>query len=117
MPGNSKYDGRGLRKSMGISAFGVEHGEVYKAAEHWTKGSNASAGRLAAGALVPGIHGAVAGKKGKKLKAAGHEFAPAVATGTLGIPLLGGLAGTNAAQNKGYYKGSKAIKLKQKKES
>lgn len=36
--------------------------------------SKASTGRYATGILFPGIHGAVAGKPGKKLRAAGNEL-------------------------------------------
>ena len=96
------------------SAFGVDHGDFSKKKEHWTHGSNMSAGRAVTAGLFPGTHGLIAGKKGKKLKAAGHEFAPALASGSLGIPLVGGIVGANAAQNKGYYKGSKPMKLKKK---
>lgn len=57
-------------------------GEIEKADE-----PKASAGRYAAGYLFPGWHGAVAGKKGKKARAAGNE---------LGGSLLGTAAGGGA---------------------
>lgn len=97
------------------SAFGVEHGDIYKKSEHWTTGSNMSVGRGITAGLFPGTHGLIAGKKGHKWQAAGHEFAPALAGSAVGVPIVGGAVGANAAQNKGYYKGSKAIKLKKKK--
>jgi len=96
------------------SAFGVDHGyQVSKAKEDWTTSSNASGGRYATGMLFPGPHGLIAGKKGKKLKAAGHELGPAMAGGTVAPGIgnyVGAGLGINAAQNKGYYKGSKAKK-------
>lgn len=103
-----------------LSAFGVDHGEISKKVEHWTtirdkEQGGVGAGRAVTGGFFPGVHGAIAGKKGKKLKAAGHELAGSVVGTALPGPgsLLGGAAGTNAAHNKGYYKGSKAIKLKE----
>jgi hypothetical protein len=49
-------------------AFGVERGEISKAEK------KATGGRRLTGIMFPGMHGAVAGKKGKKLKAAGNEL-------------------------------------------
>jgi hypothetical protein len=93
------------------SAFGVDHGyTVSKRKEDWTTGSNAGPGRLVSAGFFPGVHGLVAGKKGHKAAAAGHEFGPALAGSAVGVPLVGGMVGANAAQNKGYYKGSKAKK-------
>ena len=46
------------------SAFGVDHGEISKAEK------KATTGRYAAAYFAPGLHGAVAGKKGRKLRAA-----------------------------------------------
>jgi hypothetical protein len=96
------------------SAFGVDHGYVVsKKKEDWTTASSATGGRYAGGVLFPGFHGAIAGKKGKKLKAVGHEVLPTMAGNAI-APGVGGVvgagAGVNAAQNKGYYKGSKAKK-------
>ena len=55
----------------------------------------ASGGRLAAGYLFPGTHGAVAGKKGHKLRAAGNEVG-----GTIGGSLAGGIAGAALTHGK-----------------
>lgn len=86
----------------------------------------ASLGRQAAGAYFAGAHGAVAGKKGKKLRAAGNELggafgggiggglaataltrgkSPAASQlGTAAGSWAGGMAGVRSAHNKGYYK-------------
>lgn len=84
---------------MPESAFGVEHGEFSKADR-----SHATPGRVLTGAFAPGFHGAVAGKKGKKLRAAGYEVGGGVAGTLVGLPPLGAGIGTAAAHNKGYYK-------------
>jgi hypothetical protein len=67
-----------------VSPFGVEHVDISKAAN--TK--KASPGRLATAGLFSPVHGVVAGKKGKKLRAGGNEF---------GGTLLGGIAGGTVA--------------------
>lgn len=76
------------------SAFGVEHGEISK----WEEKTNPSVGRIAAGAFAPGIHGAVAGKHGHKLQAAGIE-----SLGALASPPGAG-AGTYIAHKNGWLK-------------
>lgn len=67
-----------------------------------------SGGRLVTGAIAPGWHGAIAGKKGKyrKLKAAGTEFGLATVGSALGPPgtMAGGMIGANIAHNKGWLK-------------
>ena len=70
----------------GVSAFGVDHGLV----EKFDYGSNKepSGGRKVAAGAFGGWHGAVAGKKGKKLRAAGNQ-----AGMTVGGSLAGGLGG------------------------
>jgi hypothetical protein len=101
-----------------ISAFGVEHGEIYKldvkrGIKDIGDEKYASHGRYAAGTVFSGPHGLVAGKKGKKLKAAGHEFGGALA-GNVILPgvggYAGGLTGTHLAAKKGYYKKQKKRK-------
>lgn len=71
---------------MSTSAFGIEHGDVSKADQ-----PKASGGRQAAGYFFAGTHGAVAGKKGKKLKAVGSEVGHTMAGS------YGGAAGGAAA--------------------
>lgn len=93
-----------VSKGATVSAFGVDMGEVSKKN---TNKDYASAGRHATAIAFPGAHGLVAGKKGKKLKAAGHEVAGAVVGGSV-APGVGGMygtaVGTNRAHRKGYYK-------------
>jgi len=109
----------GVRKSMendmGVSVWGVDHGpDVVAKADTKEK---ASAGRYATGAVFPGWHGAVAGRKGKKLRAAGNEYGGAVVGGigaaaiTRGNPyassagqMIGAAGGVRRNQRKGYYK-------------
>lgn len=101
-------------KRDSTSAFGVDHGvEFGKDQEHWTTKSDASKSRIASGILFAGPHGLVAGKPGKKLKAAGHEVGGALVGSPIAGPIgssVGAGLGTRAAQNKGYYKRSKPIK-------
>ena len=63
--------------------------------------SNPSFGRVATGALFPGWHGAVAGKKGRKLEAAAWELGGGIA---VPLPLAGGAAGSYAAHKRGALK-------------
>ena len=70
---------------MNYSAFGVQDDRISKADDE--PRPKASAGRIATGALVPSWHGAIAGRKGHKLRAIGNEF---------GGGLLGGAAGRGA---------------------
>jgi len=56
----------------------------------------ATGGRRATGVLFPGIHGAVAGKKGKKLRAAGNELG-GQAAGTAASYGIGAGAGRAAS--------------------
>jgi hypothetical protein len=60
---------------------------------------NATPGRYVTGALFPGVHGAVAGKKGHKLKAAGLEVG-----GGMLVPTVGSAAATHYGQKSGWYK-------------
>lgn len=75
----------------------------------------ASAGRYATGAVFPIIHGAVAGKKGRKLRAIANTTGGGLAGGALGTviagprggavgSLAGAAAGVHRAQGKGHYK-------------
>lgn len=75
----------------------------------------ASTGRYVTGALFPVIHGAVAGKKGRKLRAIGNTVGGGLAGGALGTviagprgagvgSLAGAAAGVHRAQSKGHYK-------------
>jgi len=98
--------------------------ELSKKKDHKSKG-NPSTGRAVTSALFPGIHGAVAGRKGHKVDAAGNELVGSIAGGTVGqmaaIPFgpaamgVGGVAGnitgntlgTRRANRMGYYKAQK----------
>lgn len=66
----------------------------------------ASPERLATGALFPVAHGAIAGRKGKKLKAVGHEAAGTALGSVVPGPgsAIGAGAGTAMAHRKGLYK-------------
>lgn len=77
------------------SAFGIDHGEIAK----YDREKYGSPGRIASGAFAPGIHGAVAGREGKKLHAAGSELAGSF----LGLA-PGAAAATALANTAGYYK-------------
>lgn len=71
------------------------------------KPGKVSGGRLATGGLFPGYHGAIAGKKGHKLKAVGHEVLGGMAGGVVAGPpgtVAGAAIGTKMAHDKGYYK-------------
>lgn len=86
---------------MPVNAFGISKGFLNDQDKEKIKRTitpKASVSRLATGTFAPGIHGAVAGKKGKKLKAVGHELVGATAGG------VGGAVGTEIAHRKGYYK-------------
>lgn len=96
------------------SAFGVNHGEeISKDNRGFLKDikneKHATTGRHLAGGAFPGYHAAFAGKKGKKLRAAGHEILGATIGSTVPGPgtVLGGIAGTEIAARKGYYKKQK----------
>ena len=91
------------RKAVTKSAFGVAHDSLGK---RNTNKDSASYERLATGALLPGYHGAFAGRKGRKLRAAGHEVVGGVAGSIIPGPgtLAGAAVGTNMAHKKGYYK-------------
>lgn len=79
-----------------ISAFGVDHGEIAKADKPSSGG--ASIGRHAATQVFPGWHGAVAGRKGKKLRSFGTEAGTTIGGG-LGGGAVG--AGIGALATKG----------------
>jgi hypothetical protein len=74
------------------SAFGIDHGEISKAKDKYDGHGAPTTGRRLAGHFGYGFHGAVAGKKGKKLRATGTEVAGA-AGGAVGGNLGGRLAG------------------------
>lgn len=57
-----------------------------------------SLGRDVTGALFPGIHGAIAGKPGHKVKAAAYELG-----GNLVLPTVGAGIGTHIASQHGHY--------------
>ena len=107
---------------------------VSKAEEKQPK---ASQGRMAAGMVFPGAHGAIAGKKGRKLRAAASEYVPAVALGAPGMAgsmmaaragkpglaaaaqaagyagnYLGAGLGVRHAQARGHYKPEKVAKTR-----
>jgi len=71
-----------------ISAFGVEHSDSISKKEE----KKASTGRQFTTWLAPGIHGGVAGKKGRKLRAAGTEIG-ATGVGMVGGSIAGALPG------------------------
>lgn len=101
---------------MTVSVWGVEHGdEVSKRRDRGASSGNASAGRLIAGGVFSPIHGAVAGRKGAKLKASGSQWAgaatgalagAAVSRGKYAGPgaILGGAGATQYGNKKGWYK-------------
>lgn len=103
-----------VSKAMTVSAFGVDHGyEISKSKKN--PQPPASVGRVVTGTMFPGIHGAIAGKKGSKLKAAGTEFGLGTAGMVAGalthnarVAELGSYAGsaggTAISQRKGWYK-------------
>jgi hypothetical protein len=116
----------GLSAAGGGVAAGAEGHHQYQRrfGKAQKKQPQASTGRMVTGTLFPGIHGAIAGKKGSKLKAATSEYAPAAAgsiSGNLatrgrnpglaaGLSFGGAAAGTTYAQQKGYYKREPASK-------
>lgn len=73
---------------MSESAFGVEHGEVFAKKQK----KQASVERKAGATIVPGWHGAIVGRPGRKLGAAASEIGHS-AVGGLGGGLAGGAAG------------------------
>jgi hypothetical protein len=83
--------------------FGVESHDISKADK--TKEPPASGGRLVAGALLPGVHAAAAGKKNHKARAAGYELGGTVIAGPLGAGV-----GTHVAHERGHYKPQKIKK-------
>jgi hypothetical protein len=112
------------------SAAGKYDKKQYRVKKDWSgtvaKQEKVSGGRLAAGYIAPGFHGAVAGKKGKKLRAAGREVGATVGGGLAGGlaataltrgkspvasqlgasagSIAGNLKGTSSTHDKGYYK-------------
>lgn len=75
----------------------------------WDDNRRVSGGRVVSGAFFPGIHGAIAGRPGKKLHAAGAEVG-----GGAVVPIVGGGAGTYAAGKMGWYKSQGKVKSKSK---
>jgi len=117
-----------------VSAFGVDHGGISKADDKYGGNKAPTGGRRAAAYAFGPFHSAVAGKKGKKLRATGNQIGGSVggaiggqiggaALGALtrkpaimhGTAQAGGLAGgiggsqlaVNRNQRKGYYKPQK----------
>lgn len=89
----------GAKIGLGAGASGVVGGATYgkvKKSDPFEiekkKEPEATASRKALGTFAPGIHGAIAGKHGRKLKAVGNEYGGA-AIGTAGGTVAGGLAG------------------------
>jgi hypothetical protein len=104
-----------------IDAFGVQRPDlavVSKQLPPQPTTPKPSVGRVALGSTVPGVHSLVAGKKGSKLKAFGHEVGGGLAGSAVttlatrgrapGLSSLGALTGsalgTASAQRKGYLK-------------
>lgn len=78
---------------MTTSAWGVEHGEDIAKAWDKTSGEKQSMTRAAvAGLAMPGLHGAMAGRKGKKLRSFGSELGGAT-VGAAGGRVAGMAAG------------------------
>lgn len=76
-----------------FSAFGVDHGGEFAKADDKYGGHGAPSGGRRALAYYGGpIHPAVAGKKGKKLRATGNTYGGAVG-GAVGGQVAGGVAG------------------------
>jgi hypothetical protein len=86
------------------NAFGVEHTPIAKA-EKKSKG-NASLGRQATAQVFGGWHGAVAGRKGHKLRAIGNEVGGSIAGSTAGS-LAGAGAGAVLGRKLGGAEGAK----------
>lgn len=115
-----------------ISYWGIDHGEVVsKADDKFGGNKKPTTGRYASAYFTGGLHGAVAGKSGKKLRATGNEvfgqsgggYAGQLAGGVLSaaskgkikaagagnaLGAAGGVAGSvlgvNRNQRKGYLK-------------
>jgi hypothetical protein len=114
-----------------ISYWGVDHGDEISKADKYNGHGKPSAGRRTMAYVGQPFHGAVAGKRGKKLRATGNEYGGfalgSVGGSTLGATLgaatgkpaiagaastIGGLAGgiagnqagLNRNQRKGYLK-------------
>lgn len=81
-----------------ISAFGVDHGATFSKADSSTapvpqKNGTPSGGRYAAGYMFGPFHGAVAGRKGKKLRAAGSQLGYSLGGTAAGTALGGAISG------------------------
>lgn len=121
----------GLGAALGASGkLDKDQYRVKKRGTTVAKNENkASTGRLVAGATLGPYHGLVAGKKGRKLRAAGNEFGGAVAGNAAGALVGGALsrgkltaagsvagtyggaaAGTARAQRMGHFKPQKGVK-------
>lgn len=85
-----------------LSFWGVDHGdEVSKSAglpDKYNRNGSPSAGRRVSGTVFSGYHGLGAGKKGKKIRAAGNEFGGTVA-GSLAGGAAAGLATAGRVKN------------------
>lgn len=111
-----------VSKAMTTSYWGVDHGEEVAKAQKKNP-PPPSAGRVATGALFGWPHGAIAGKKGSKLKASGMglggTFAGSLIGGRVAGPrgsalgaMTGGAAATVESQRRGYLKPQKNMKGK-----
>lgn len=89
------------KKRMAKAVDGHDAFEISK------RNRNTSLGRDVTGAMFPGIHGAVAGKPGHKVKAAAYELG-----GNFLVPGIGGGVGTHIASQQGHYLKLKARKKK-----
>lgn len=92
-----------------VGPFDAE--EINKWANEKEK-TDPSAGRVISGALLPGIHGAVAGKKNHKWQAAGNELGGSAVGGVVGLAPVGGGVGTHRAHKMGHYKAQPKKKVK-----
>jgi hypothetical protein len=79
-----------VKKNMSVSAFGVDHGGEFSKADNKKPKTGPSVGRVATGTLFPGWHGAIAGKKGKKLEAAGSGLGHSIGGSLAGAALTRG---------------------------
>jgi hypothetical protein len=82
-----------------ISAFGVDHGGISKADDKYGKHGAPSAGRRATAHFFPGWHGAIAGKKGKKLRSGASQVGAGIG-GSVAGQLAGGALGAAATRGR-----------------
>lgn len=87
--------GSSKEKAIGGLKFKVNHDKVRKDAFNVVK-KEGSGGRDVAAAVFPGWHGAIAGKKGRKLRSFGNETAGTIIGGAAGGVVGGALTGGRA---------------------